>query len=279
MKAFDSLWGLPPSDLALSSDHIHVWCASLDQPASCVQQFAQSLSADERVRAERFHFEQHRNRFIAGRGLLRMILSYYTGIEPSRLQFCYGPHGKPALTEASSSDRLCFNLSHSQELALFAVTRDREIGVDLECVRPISDAEQIAERFFSAQENAVFRALPRNQKQQAFFNCWTRKEAYIKARGEGLSLPLKQFDVSLIPGEPAKLLSIRGDPEEASKWSLQALSPAPGYVAALAVEGHGWDLACWRWTESSESQIKDYGDRIKDTIKIGGPLLKELDYI
>ena len=141
MKAFDSLWGLPPSDLALSSDHIHVWCASLDQPASCVQQFAQSLSADERVRAERFHFEQHRNRFIAGRGLLRMILSYYTGIEPSRLQFCYGSRDKPALVETSGGGTLRFNLSHSQGLALYAVTRNREIGVDLERIRPISEAE------------------------------------------------------------------------------------------------------------------------------------------
>ena len=141
---------------------------------------------------------------------------------------------------------LRFNLSHSQGLALYAVTRGREIGVDLECIRPISDAEQIAERFFSAHENAVFRTIPAHEKPKAFFNCWTRKEAYLKALGDGLARPLDEFDVSLAPGEPAKLLRIEGAPQEASRWSLNRLEPGSGYVAALAVEGYGYQLKCWQ---------------------------------
>ncbi len=249
MTALDRLWGPPPADLALSSDDIHVWRASLDQPASRFQRLAQTLSEDERLRAGQFYFEQDRKRFIASRGLLKTILGCYLDIEPSRLQFCYGSRGKPALAETPVGGTLRFNLSHSQGLALFAVTRDREIGVDLERVRAISEAEQIAERFFSARENAVFRAVPMSKKQEAFFNCWTRKEAYVKASGDGLALPLDQFDVSLAPGEPAALLNAKGDPQEASRWSLQELVPASGYVAALAVEGHGWRLACWQWPD------------------------------
>jgi 4'-phosphopantetheinyl transferase len=147
------------------------------------------------------------------------------------------------------SDELRFNVSHSHGLALYAVTRRRKIGIDIERVRPISGPEQLAARFFSAGENAELCALPEHVKHEAFFNCWTRKEAYVKARGEGLSLPLNQFDVSLNPGEPARLLRVERDPQEAARWSLQGLTPAPGYVAALAVEGHGWRLACWEWRE------------------------------
>ena len=121
--------------------------------------------------------------------------------------------------------------------------------IDLEYIRSVPDAEEIAARFFSCQENAVFRALPPEQKQAAFFNCWTRKEAYIKAIGDGLAFSLDQFDVSLSPGEPARLLGIKGSSAAAAHWSLQELTPAPGYVAALAVEGHGWSLICWQWPE------------------------------
>ena len=138
-------------------------------------------------------------------------------------------------------------MSHSQGLALYAITREREIGVDIEHVRPVPEAEQIADRFFSARESAVFRALPPSQKPKAFFNCWTRKEAYIKAIGDGLAWPLDQIEVSLALGEPARLLSIAGDPISAKRWELQELTPACSYVAALAVEGHNWRISCWQW--------------------------------
>jgi 4'-phosphopantetheinyl transferase len=142
---------------------------------------------------------------------------------------------------------LSFNLTHSHQLALYAVTRRREIGVDLEYVRADFADEQIAERFFSPREVAALRTVPENLLKEAFFHCWTRKEAYVKAKGEGLSIPLDQFDVSLAPGEPALLLSTRDDPQEADRWSLQALFPGSGYVAALAVEGRTWRLKCWQW--------------------------------
>jgi 4'-phosphopantetheinyl transferase len=121
--------------------------------------------------------------------------------------------------------------------------------VDLECIRPDRSNEQIAEQFFSSLELAALCALPPGLRVEAFFNCWTRKEAYIKARGEGLTLPLDQFDVSLAPGEPAALLYTHDDPKEASRWSLQSLAPRPGYIAALAAEGHGWRIQCWHWPE------------------------------
>lgn len=207
------------------------------------------------MRAELFHFEQDRKRFIVGRGVLRTILALYLGTEPSRLQFCYGPHGKPYLADRLGDATLRFNLAHSHELALYAFTRGREIGVDLEYIRYMPGVEQIAARFFSTRENAVLHALPTSQKQEAFFNCWTLKEAYIKAIGNGLAQPLDKFDVSLAPGEPARLLSVEGAPEEASRWSLKALTPAPGYVAALAVEGHDWRLTYWQFPESTSASI------------------------
>ncbi len=144
-------------------------------------------------------------------------------------------------------------MSHSHGVALYAVTRDREVGIDLEFIRRDLEVEQIAERFFSRRETATLRALPTALREYAFFLCWTRKEAYIKARGEGLSLPLDQFDVSLIPGEPAALLSTQPDSDEALRWSLQELTLASGYVAALAVEGRGWSLSCWQWPRPPRS--------------------------
>ncbi len=243
------LWG-PPAELSLSSDDIQVWCAIIDQPLSRIQQLAKLLAADEIARAESFYFEQHRNRFIVARGLLRKILGYYLDIEPSLVQFCYGHRGKPALATTSGAGTLQFNVSHSQGLALYAVTLTRPVGIDVEYIRPMPDAEQIASRFFAASENATLRALPASQKEQAFFNCWTRKESYIKACGDGLAIPLDEFEVSLTPGEPARILSIEGSPELAARWSLIELTPASDYAAALAVVGDGFCINCWQWSSS-----------------------------
>ena len=144
-------------------------------------------------------------------------------------------------------DSINFNVSHAHGFIVFAFTRNREIGIDIERIRPEAAHDGVAERFFSAQEVKVLRSLPLHAQPQAFFNCWTRKEAYIKARGEGLSIPLNQFDVSLIPGESAKLIESRVDPDDAQKWTLQALPMGTQYAAALAVEGSDWDLSCWDW--------------------------------
>ena len=244
---FFSSWCPPPEILTLDNNEVHVWRASLDLAASRIQSLKQTLSLDEREKVERFYFQKDRRRFVITRGLLRMILSLYLEIEPSQLRFDYDIYGKPALARESGGAELCFNLSHSHGIALYAVTRNREIGVDIELVRAEVEIQQIAERFFSPQECATLCALPSNMQAEAFFACWTRKEAYIKARGEGLAFPLNQFDVSLAPGEPAALLSTKGDPQEASHWSLHELDPGPGYVAALAVERYGWCLQCWQW--------------------------------
>jgi len=232
----------------LSSDNIHIWYAKLDQPRPHIKELEQTLSINELMRAKRFRFERDRRRFTVGRGILRKLLGLYSDIEPGQLRFHYGPYGKPYLIfEGDGAKQVRFNLAHSHELAIYAFILDRRIGVDLEYVRDMPDIDQIAAAFFSATENTMLSELPKDQKQEAFFNCWTRKEAYIKAIGNGLSHPLDQFDVSMIPGEPARLLKIAGAPKEASRWSLKALSPAPGYAAAIAVEGHDWKIQNWHY--------------------------------
>jgi len=248
--SFECSWGEPPADITLPKDEVHVWCVFLAQPATRVQSLASTLSKNERIRAERFHFERDRRRFRVSQGYLRTILGRYLKIAPQQIEFRHGHRGKPALKETESTNpekrRLQFNISHSHELVIYAITRNREVGVDIEHVRPMPDAEQIVERFFSVQERTAFRLIPPSQKIEAFFSCWTRKEAFLKASGEGLYRPLEQFSVSLSPGEPARLLQIENDPQETARWSLRELIPAPGYVAALAVEGHSWELRCWR---------------------------------
>ena len=243
----DPTWPQPPEQLTLSSDAVHVWRASLEQESSQLDRFQSTLAADERSRAGQFHFQRDRERFIVARGILRAILGRYLGKPPESLSFSYSSHGKPALVHEPQAEAIRFNLSHSHGLALYAVTRGREIGVDLELIREGLAIEQIAERFFSRQEFLALCALPPELRRRAFFLGWTRKEAYIKARGEGLSLPLDQFDVSLTPGEPAMLLNTRPDSEEALRWSLQELAPSSSYAAALAVEGNGSALSYWRW--------------------------------
>jgi 4'-phosphopantetheinyl transferase len=239
-------WSPAPDNLILPLDEVHVWCADLDRPPAEVARCRSVLSQDELSQASRFRFEYHRKQFVVRHGLLRIILGYYLEIEPEKLRFDYSEYGKPALKFETGDQELCFNLSDAAGLALYAFTMGREIGVDVEHVRSDIEHEEIAERFFSQNERMALRAYPPEDRPQAFFTCWTRKEAFIKAHGEGLSLPLDQFDVSVGVGEPAKLLATRGDLEGAERWALQHLDPAPGFVAALAVEGHGWRTRCWK---------------------------------
>ena len=234
-------WCLPPERLTLADvDEVHVWRSLLDLPGEYVDRLAASLSADERARADRFHFQPDRARFIVAHGVLRSILSrYLNDRRADELRFSYNAYGKPALTEAE----LCFSLSHSHALALYAVTRGREIGVDVECVRPDLAQEHIAARFFAPPEVAALRQLPRTRQVDAFFACWTRKEAYVKARSVGLSLPLDAFEVSVMPGETRVRLQAQDDGE----WSLREICPGGGYVAALAVAGSIGRLRFWQW--------------------------------
>lgn len=224
--------------------------------ASQAPNLQRALSADELHRAARFRFQRDRQRFVISRGLLRAILGRYLDTAPGELRFRYSEHGKPSLVPAFDGGGLRFNLSHSDGLALYAVARGREVGVDLERVRPVLEAEQIAERFFSARENAALRALPAHLKSRAFFACWTRKEAFVKAVGGGISLPLDRenanafFDVFPVPGEPTMLSGTGERSRESSGWAVRPLLPAPGYVAALAAEGRDWRPVCWHFRES-----------------------------
>ena len=231
--------------LTLGAKDVHVWRVSLDQAPAVVERLRQLLSADEHARAGRFHFERDRQYFIAARGCLRVILSRYLDIPPAEIQLSYGAHGKPQLaTSTAQVHPFNFNLSHSGSLALYAFTQVGEIGVDLERVRPEFTGDDIAQRFFSAGEVARLNELSAELRHEAFFNCWTRKEAFIKAVGSGLSLSLDQFDVTLGPAEPVELLRTRWDENEAARWSLKAIDVGSGYVAAVAVAGHNCQLTC-----------------------------------
>ena len=243
------VWSPPPGELALENNEVHVWRAAADPTGLPLEDLRQTLNASEQARAERFAFRTDRDRFITRRGRLRAILGRYLAVDARRLEFTYGADGKPALAPPFAGTHLRFNVSNSAGLILYAVTQGREIGVDLEAIQPAIAQERIPERFFSSREVAALRALPVDAQAGAFFACWTRKEAYVKATGEGLTLRLDSFDVSLVPGHPAALLCTRGKVQEASRWRLRALAPGWGYAAALAVEGHGWRLKCWQWTE------------------------------
>jgi 4'-phosphopantetheinyl transferase len=251
-----SSWRCQEGILILGNDEVHVWRAALDVAPSQVDSLLDTLAEDEQARARRFYFPTDRARYIVARGALREILGIYLKIGAQAVPFQYGPHGKPELARAAGENGIHFNISHSRGVALYTVTHGREVGIDLEFIREDFDVEQLAGQFFSQREIATLGALPLGVRKYAFFLCWTRKEAYIKARGEGLSLPLDQFDVSLIPGEPAALLRTQADPDEASRWSLHELSIGPDYAAALAVEGHGWSLSCWDWTPRIRSTAR-----------------------
>jgi 4'-phosphopantetheinyl transferase len=241
-------WHLPPKRLIIRDDEAHVWLTELNLRPSLLENLKNTLSTDELARANRFHFEKDRHHFIAARGALRVILGNYLNIQPRNLNFTYNTHGKPRIANELDQNHVNFNLSHSHGIALYAVTLGREVGIDIERVRTNLSFEKIAKRFFSPLEFKTLVALPPSERIEGFFHCWTRKEAYIKAIGEGLSIPLDQFDVTLDPSDEAKIISIKGDSILAARWSLYALIPAPGYVGALAVEGKNLRIKYWMWT-------------------------------
>src|SRR5260370_17177542 len=235
-----------PDGPTLGTKDGHIWRGSLEKSRATIQQLRKLLSLDEQARSDRFHLERDRQHFVVARGCLRTLLARYLEIAPTKIQFSYGPHGKPRLaTSTSLARRLNFNLAHSGGFALYAFTQVGEIGVDLEHVRPELTGDDIARRFFSSNEVARLSQLPVGERHESFYNCWTRKEAFIKAKGIGLSLALDQFDVTLAPTEPTVLLRTRWDETEASRWSLEVIDAGPGYVAAVAVAGQDWQLTCF----------------------------------
>lgn len=233
-----SVWAAPPPALVLGPEEVHVWRVDV-QDASNAANLLRLLSGDERRKADGFLFAEDRERFIAARGALRGILGRCLGLEPEHLVFRYGPRGKPRLEMGHG---LRFNVSHSGSLALISLSRDREVGVDVERIRPVPDLETIAARHFSVQEAAALRALPEAARTQAFFVLWTRTEARLKARGDGL--------------RGVGTLSLG-----AARWSVEALDPGSGYAGAVAAEGSGWRLERWRWPERLfEEWRKNVGD-------------------
>lgn len=232
-------WTPPPDSLSLQSHRVDVWRIHL---ASIVPHDA-SLSEDELQRASRFHFEKDRSHYIIARVSLRGILSRYLQCDPRGLKFSANEYGKPFLPD----HKMEFNLSHSGDFALIAVARGRKVGVDVELIREDVELENLAARYFSPREVSEFMALSPEQRTLGFFNCWTRKEAYIKAQGRGLSLPLDGFDVSLSPNEPAILRATRPDAHEAPRWRLTSLDVHSGYAGAVAAQGKELDLRYWNY--------------------------------
>lgn len=221
----------------LANGEVHIWRFRLDCTDEHLARFESFLSDDERRRADRFRIGDLRRRFVAGRLSLKAVLGSYLGCLWDTVEFSYGPHGKPRLAEAFASGGLEFNLAHSHELALVALTKGRAVGVDVEAVRPMRDAERIIQRFFSPRERAEFLSLPEAGRLAAFFRGWTRKEAFLKATGTGLATELDAFDVTLGPDAPATLLRVGDDPSEPARWSLHDLDAGPEFAAALAVSG------------------------------------------
>jgi 4'-phosphopantetheinyl transferase len=237
---------LPGKPIRPPDDEVHLWQVDLASAAGAEEEWRSILSADEIARAGRFRFAQDRKFYTATRAILRRILGGYTAADPRELVFRYSEREKPSLS-GDEAGKIEFNVSHSGQVALLAFARERSLGVDVEQIRGGRDHEAIARRFFSQHEQEQLSALPPSERAAAFFRCWTRKEAYIKATGDGLALPLHQFDVSLAAGEENALLATRPDAGEAAKWTLREVPAAEGYAAALCVRGRGWQLRSERF--------------------------------
>jgi 4'-phosphopantetheinyl transferase len=237
-------WPAAPARVECAGNEVHVFAASLDVGADALAGFRKTLSPEEKERAARFKFDRHRQRFIAGRGCLRSLLGRHLGVDPERVTFACSPQGKPALGPEFSQVGMHFNLAHSEDLGLVAITRAGAVGVDVEHIRALKDSDDLVARFFSERENESYRRLPLEQRPAAFFNLWTRKEALLKATGEGLAGGLNRVEVSFLPGEAARVLAIGGEPAE---WSLGELTPAAGFAGAVAIRARKVQVRCWKW--------------------------------
>jgi len=229
-------WQNPPGDLRLDTHQVHIWRARLDPPNDAIGECEKVLSIDELARARHFLTETHGKSFIAAHGFLRRVLAkYLTGADAKQIELLAAPNGKPSLIKPVCDLR--FNLSHSGSWAALAVCRGREIGIDIELIKVQKDADRIAERFFSQREREALRTLSGEMKREAFYRCWTRKEAFIKMTGAGLAAPLDQFDVSLLPGDEPRVIEVRDSRFSASVCSMQNVGVESSYAGAVAVEG------------------------------------------
>ena len=250
-------WASPLATPELARGEIHVWRASLSTDKTTLRSLESTLAGEEKTRAARFIFEQDRDRYIAARGILRDLLGKYLRRAPASIEFVYGPYGKPDMASAASRPEIRFNLSHSHGLVVVAIGREREVGVDVELIRPDFASEAIAKRYFSAKEIDELSKLPAELRTEGFFLCWTRKEAYIKAKGDGLQIPLDSFDVSLSPGRPATLSAI-----DEPRWGIKSFAPSliseRHYAAAVVAEGKDWTARYFEWKKSDgAAQVED----------------------
>ena len=220
----------------VTSDAIEIVITRLDTRPEAVRALAQWLSAEERRRADRYKFDRDRRRFIVARARLRQLLAVRLMTRPEAVELVYAGNGKPALAQRSGETDWRFNVSHSDEMAVYAFCQGREVGIDIEAIRKVRDADAIVSHFFSRCEQEAYLALDPGEKMLGFFNCWTRKEAFVKALGHGLSHPLDCFDVSLAPGEPARILRVKNTSGCDSGWCLDSFCPSPGFVAAVVTE-------------------------------------------
>jgi len=239
----------PPEFPSLNNNEIHIWRISLDIAKYDLKGLRQYLSMPECAKAARFHFDEDQQRYIIGRGMVRLLLGQYLHIPPSQLEICHGQYGKPFLDPKCNSMTISFNVSHSSNIMLCAISSDRQIGIDIEYISPDIDVYELADRFFSTQEAALLKSLPAEERLESFYAFWTIKEAYLKAIGIGVANGLDSVDVPYSVVE-SLVLGRKGKTETRWRnWWLKVLRPGPGYIASVAVEGPQLELKYWDWIE------------------------------
>jgi len=242
-----NIWLLPPKQLLFNKDGVHIWRIDFESAKPFVSGLREILSSDERERADRFRFQKDHDRFVISHAAIRNILGQYLNMEPRDICFEVDSKGKPRLSDELNQTKLYFNMSHSHLKALVAISKDHEMGVDIEYLRPEVAELDIAKRFFASGEVSQLLNFPKEKQIEAFYACWTRKEAFIKAKGDGLSISLDSFEVSLDPGERVSLKGTNGKHDKFKDWSIRGLIPGFGYAGALAVRGDKMNIQYWDW--------------------------------
>jgi 4'-phosphopantetheinyl transferase len=240
----DPTWTTPPRHPILVPGEVHVWRVPLDAAPERIADLRRRLSADEAEQADRFHFDIDRGRYVVAHAALRTLLAGYLGAERYLEPFETGPNGKP-FTRDSAAPR--FNLAHSRNIGLVAITASRDIGVDVEAIDRNVEVEHIADRFFSVPEFQALLALPAERRREGFFHIWSQKEAYLKGRGEGVAGGLDHFDVEPHPDRPARLVADRRNPDAPGRWFLDSLAAGAGFRATVALEGPPSRIRCFAW--------------------------------
>jgi len=240
-------WANAAPNGIISSNEVHVWRFCQEETHSQIETLQGILSPDELARSEKFHFEKDRKKFILTRGTLRNLLGSYLGKDPQQVRFNYTSFGKPFLAIDSENDNIRFNLSHSGEVVLYAITRNQKIGIDIEQVRDHTDVMAIAKRFFSPGEIGELEKANKKNRTELFFRYWVRKEAFVKAMGKGVSFPMERLDVSSL-NEISPIIKVTEENNETACLNIQELLPGDGYVAAIATEANDPEISCWQFS-------------------------------